>query len=180
VASPNKSISKLLKLEGGLSDHPLDVGGKTAFGIAAAFWPLYWDQWGGPPTYDQAIQFYINEFWNPLKVEALCSQEIADEVFEQAVNLGKRRAVEFWQMGLVLLHKEVDIDGKVGPQTINATNLLKNSDDIRLVKILNGMQFLYYLYRTNNLNDVLGYMRTLPRDDQDVFFRGWLNRIDLA
>jgi lysozyme family protein len=177
MAQASRALDILFRLEGGYSDHPSDVGGRTMYGIAAAMWPNYWDEWGGPPNIGQAEQFYINEFWNPLKLDSLADQGIANEVFEEAVNLGKKRAIRFWQLALCLLGYMVDVDGVVGPETLNTTNMMRNSDDLRLVKVMNGLQFLYYLYRTDNLDYAMEYMKTTPRSDQDVFFRGWMNRI---
>lgn len=182
MARANKALAELRRLEGYYSDHAKDAGGRTAFGVAEAYWPQYWKEWGGPPTWNQAQQFYLKEFWKPLKVEALHDQGIANEVFEQAVNLGHRRAIRFWQIAICLIRGsgKVMIDGRAGPQTINATNRLTGADTLRVNRVLNGLQFMYYIYRTNNLDDVMALFKTMPRDDQQVFFRGWMERITFS
>ncbi len=182
MARASKALSDLKRLEGYYSDHAKDSGGKTAFGVSQAYWPQYWAEWGGRPTWEQAQQFYIKEFWKPLKLEAVHDQRIADEVFEQAVNLGHNRAIRFWQVSICLIRGAgaVSIDGKVGPQTVNATNKLNGPDALRVSKVLNGLQFMYYIYRTNSLDDVVALFKTMPKEDQKVFFRGWLKRISFS
>jgi lysozyme family protein len=135
-----------------------------------------------PPSWDEAQQFYVKEFWKPLKLESLHHQGTANEIFEQAVNLGHKRAVSFWQLAICLVRGSgtVMIDGRVGPQTINATNRLNGANTLQVQKVLNGLQFMYYMYRTNSFDDVKGLFKTMPRDDQKVFFRGWMKRISFS
>jgi lysozyme family protein len=182
MARAGKALADLRRLEGYYSNHESDVGGRTAFGIAEAYWPQYWAEWVDMPTWEQAQQFYIKEFWGPLKLETLHDQSIANEVFEQAVNLGHKRAIRFWQVALCLVRGAgcVYIDGQVGPQTLNATNRLNAADALRVSKVLNGIQFMYYIYRTNSLDDVMALFKTMPKEDQKVFFRGWLKRISFG
>jgi lysozyme family protein len=182
MARANKALADLRRLEGYYSNHAKDVGGRTAFGIAEAYWPQYWAEWDDMPTWADAEQFYLKEFWIPLKLEGLHDQNIANEVFEQAVNLGHKRAIRFWQVALCLVKGAgaATIDGRVGPQTLNATNHLNAADALRVSKVLNGIQFMYYIYRTNSLDDVMALFKTMPKDDQKVFFRGWLKRIDFS
>lgn len=182
MASVSKAVHRVLDLEGGYSDHGLDPGGETAYGISREYWPDYWDD--GEPDWRDAKRFYEEEFWEPLQLGKVHAQSVADEVLDIAVNLGKDRAVKLAQYGYNLARPrdrdEIAVDGVVGPETLGAINHLANFDTKRYVRVLNGLQFCYYLYRTGHDDRVEELFSTLPREDQDVFFRGWMRRITFA
>ena len=180
MASIKAALKALYTIEGFKSDHPLDSGGRTTYGISQKYWPRHYKDWGGPPTKYQADVFYTNEFWNPQRLGDVHDPRIAFEVFEQSVNLGRRRAARFLQVSINLVmqkRKPIAVDGRIGRRTITAVNNLGKRDTLRVLAVLNGTQYMYYLYRTNQMDGTLELFRTSEREDQRVFFRGWLKRI---
>ncbi len=179
---PKRIIQKLFLIEGFRSDHPADSGGETTYGVAKAYWPQYYKKWGGPPNWKQAAEFYEIEFWNPLRLGDVHDYRVAFEIFEQAVNLGIRRASRFAQVSVnLVLQKEVlVVDGRIGPKSIDAINRLTKRNTLRLLVVLNGTQYMYYLFRTDQMTRTLKLFRTSEREDQAVFFRGWLSRIEFT
>lgn len=181
MASSAKSINRLIAVEGFKAHHPSDPGGLTYFGIARNYWPQYYED--GPPTLEQAYEFYRKEFWDPLRLEEVHDQKVADELLEQAVHMGKRRAVRIAQSLFNSVRpprfRPIDVDGRVGPQTLGAINRLPWKETRRYLKALNGAQFTFALYRTDQLDSLLDIFNTTPDPEQGVFFRGWLNRMEI-
>ena len=159
----DESFSEVIRLEGGYVDNPNDRGGETKWGIARRNHP-YVDIKN--LTEEGAKQIYWTEFWNPLLLARVLDNEVATEIFEQAVNMGVRNAVWNVQRSLCLLGEEVEVDGLIGDQTIIAINRLGQRRKQPFLKCLNGFQFLRYL--------------EIVRGDptQKLFFVGWLKRVD--
>lgn len=178
MANYNKAVHKMLQIEGFRSDHPSDPGGDTAYGISQNYWPEYWED--GVPDRETADRFYRIEFWEPLTLDQIHDQRIAYELFEQAVNLGKPRAVRFAQFchNSVARGNDIVVDGRMGPQTRGALNRLSWDDTQRWIKAMNGMQFCYYLFRTGLMDDAESFFRTSIDEDSEAFFRGWLKRVE--
>lgn len=113
------------KWEGGWSDHPADPGGKTMYGVTEARWHEYQANRGVPRTpvrnitKDQAVAFYMSEFWRPARGEELPSG--ADlTVYDGSVNSGVSRSVKWAQQVA-----GVAVDGKAGAQTIAAIKAMR-------------------------------------------------------
>ena len=105
------AFDKLLKHEGGYSDHAADPGGKTRYGIteAVAREAGYQGDMRDLPL-DLAKQIYKDKYW----VEAL-PPDVRYVVFDAAVNSGPAQAAKWLQRAC----KVID-DGVIGPQTIQA------------------------------------------------------------
>ncbi len=178
-----RCLKELYIIEGFKSDHPDDVGGLTTYGIAKNYWPQYYKKWGGPPNRTQAGEFYEAEFWGPMGLEQIHDPRVAFEMFEQSVNLGIRRASKFAQQAVNLVkqtRRTLVVDGQIGAKSIVAINRMGKADTLRFLSVLNGVQFMYYLFRTNQTDHVTKLFRTSKRDDQRTFFRGWLKRIEFS
>lgn len=112
-------LAELWEAEGGYSDHRLDPGGATKYGITIDTLR----SWRGKPvtkadvqalTRDEAARIYKAWYWSPLRCDDLPSG--LDAVgFDAAVNSGPMRAAKWLQGAL-----GVTADGKVGPATISA------------------------------------------------------------
>lgn len=179
MADANRALDVLFRLEGFHGDHELDPGGETRYGISREYWPEYWED--GPPTKAEARHFWLHEFWEPMQLGRVHSQEIADEMLDQAANFGRRRAVRLAQYTTNLIQPpgrpDIAVDGVVGPETLGALNDLNMGDRLRWVKAANGIQFTFYLYRTDRLDRALDLFATFPDPEQETFLRGWLRRI---
>lgn len=177
-----KAYEHTLKVEGGYSNHGLDKGGETYKGIARNFWPL-WAGWVVIDQYKESSQFpknikdsevdpyvqkfYLDNFWNKLSLSSIKDQNVAEEVFDTAVNMGSTTAVKILQEACNLLnnrgklYEELEIDGKIGSKTIGVVNAHPHPKT--LFNLLNIMQGARYV-------DIC---RKNP--SQEVFMRGWLN-----
>jgi lysozyme family protein len=87
---------------------PGDNGGETYAGITRKNFPD-WDGWNRidelKPLYhgqvindellsNSVVMFYKREFWNPIGGDQIESQDLANQVFDMAVNAGVGRALQ--------------------------------------------------------------------------------------
>jgi lysozyme family protein len=147
------AFEKLLKHEGGFSDHSADPGGKTRYGVteAVAREAGYRGDMRELPL-DLAQRIYKDKYWDAVQAEAL-PPDVRYIVFDGAVNSGVAQSSKWLQRAC-----GVKDDGVVGPQTIRAANAL--SPDGLKRKILAQR---------------LRFMATLS--NWQAFSRGWANRI---
>ena len=148
-------------LEGGYVNDPDDRGGETKYGIAKR-WHKDVDIKG--LTLEGAKQIYWREYWNPLLLAQLMPR-VAIEVFEQAINMGRRQGVLHLQQSLTMLGEQLSEDGMIGGQTILAANRTWLRYKETLLKAMNGFQFIRYL--------------EIVKGDpsQKKYFVGWLRRV---
>jgi lysozyme family protein len=132
MADFNQAFDRMLAHEGGLqlSSVEMDRGGRTFAGISSRYWPT-WPGWAlvnagafdDPSLLELVKDFYRDEFWDAIQGDALLEQEVAESIFDFAVNAGLTTAIKRAQ--------EVagaDMDGVAGPQTVRAVNALRTSD----------------------------------------------------
>lgn len=97
--------------EGGYTVTDGDTGEETFDGISRRYHPN-WPGWkiideiksAGKNVirninFDERLKvlkrsFYLNEFWNPLRLSELDNQELANEIYDSAVNIGIPNAVK--------------------------------------------------------------------------------------
>ena len=162
MADFDKAVERTFDFEGGYVNHRQDKGGATKYGISARSYP---DEDIENLTLERAKFLYRRDYWDPLKLDQIVDQVIADEFFDTAVNMGLRTAAQIAQEALGYLGVKVDVDGNMGPQTIAAVNSYRHKDV--LLKTMNGLQFMRYI----------NIVKVNP--EQKVFFRGWLSRIEI-
>lgn len=168
------------EMEGGLvlEDDPHDPGRMTYAGISSASWP----NWEGWPVIRKARDegilyapatgnlleplvraFYRKEFWDVWHGDEL-SDEVAEELFEQSVNLGVPRTARHLQQVLNVLNAreemkyrfgpDLTVDGKFGPKTLARLKQVVASGRGRAVR--NGVNCLqgarYVELALKNLN----------------------------
>ena len=150
------AVKRVLADEGGHSDNAHDAGGDTWFGLARAFHPDM--QW--PPSVDDAIKAYFEEYWAPFGMESL-PEAVAAKVFNILVNTGGKEAIECLQRALVACGYPVAIDGELGPQTAKAAAECP-------------ADWLLCEFR----HEAAAYYRRIAAENQtqQEFIRGWLRR----
>ncbi len=182
------SFDATMDHEGGYVHDPDDVGGETYRGISRRYNPS-WDGWStidsakSAPNFPNSLRiyetlnsqvknFYKVNYWDRFEGDQIISQNIANELFDTAVNMGMSRAVKFLQIGLNLLNRNqtnyADIveDGKFGPATMNAlTSYSYMDNEVYLLKVLNILQGMHYI----------NYMTKSPT--QEKYALGWLKRV---
>jgi len=194
MADFERAFEKTAAIEGGYVCDPEDAGGETYKGISRRFNP-FWKGWvrideikktGGKETelarnldqdrglQEEVLLFYKQAYWDKFWGDEIWVQEIAEELFDTAVNMGVRRAVGFLQKGLNLLNRnrknyaDVCEDGLFGRNTLKALRAYLAMDDAaNLLKVLNILQGMHYVE----------YMRKNPA--QEKYARGWLKRVKL-
>jgi len=124
--------------EGGYGNDPDDPGGETYKGVARKFFSK-WEGWtkidllkrqsGFPGNLDKDVElqqdvedFYRINFWNKVKGDDLNHQEVANSIFDFAVNAGSGTSVSLAQMVV-----DAEADGVIGNESITKINAF-NSD----------------------------------------------------
>ena len=195
MAEFEAALEKLLQVEGGWCDVPGDKGGETFCGISRKNWP-FWDGWRfiarakthhsfgeGPQIFNaylstlpglqrQVEEFYRSKFWKKVCCETM-PQDLAEEVFEQAVNMGVFRAVLHLQKALNAMNcfegqplfEDLEEDGVLGVHTKSAVEvLLRKRSQNDLLAVLNHLQACRYI-------DLAA-----AQSSQRKFLRGWMTR----
>jgi len=164
------SYPKTFSNEGGfvLTNRSTDLGGETFAGISRNNWPA-WPGWGYIDRGDMETvkglvkSFYHDNFWIALMLDNIMSQDLADKLFDTAVNCGKGEAAKIVQEAMNLLGATLSVDGALGYATVAAVNTYR--DQGLLLKVCKGLQFLWYYNIIKN------------RPDQKVNFHSWAERI---
>ncbi len=138
----------------------VDAGGRTRFGIAQKFHHDLPDGFFTGPAEDalaEAEQIEQSGYWDRMHLSELAEQEVANKLFDMAVNMGVHQAaalaqraanallqagaqapsaVEAWHATSLLLE-----DGAIGPKTLAAINSL---DPARYVEALRDLSAQFY------------------------------------
>lgn len=183
-----QAYMKTMSHEGYYSNHPSDRGGETWKGIARNFH----QDWDGWKIIDQYIdkkmlsynnllehkvkEFYKKNYWDKLRLTEVSQYIPATgiELFDVAVNMGVLRASMFLQRALNILNRaekswdDLIVDGKIGNITLSVIDkYIQNDDEQYIFKLIVLLKAKHYI-------DIVEKNET-----QEVFIRGWLNRIQL-
>ena len=151
-------LREVLRHEGGWSDHPKDPGGATMQGITLRTY----SKWlGRDATKDELRNIpaahrdtiYRTQYWDAVRAGDL-PPGVDLAVFDMAVNSGPSRAARTLQAAL-----GVQVDGKIGPQTIQAAKVVHPS----------GLISDYCDSRLAFLRSIAGW---------ETFGRGWKTRVE--
>ncbi len=136
-----------MRNEGGYANNPSDHGGETYKGIAINFWPN-WHGWPivhsiaatHPASLNAALaanadlqqmvqSFYKANFWDTESLDNVNDQQVANQLFDIAVNMGTGTASKFLQQAVNALSPgKLDVDGQIGPLSIAAANAADPED----------------------------------------------------
>jgi type VI secretion system secreted protein VgrG len=164
----NYVMDYVLRNEGGYSNDPDDPGGPTNFGITQHDLAIH----RGVPvsadevknmTVDEAKEIYFAHYWVPLNLSQLHAAPIATCIMDTGVLYGTTVGAVFAQRVCVALGHEIAVDGKLGPQSVEALN----SVDVKT--------FLK-TYVANIHARINGIIRAHPRELK--FKAGWELRAD--
>lgn len=159
---------KLLRLEGGYVNHPLDRGGPTKYGVILTVWQEHGHDKDGDGDIDaedikklsESDAKYIAKkiFWDYFLADLILNQSLAEFIVDWGYNSGRKTVPKIVQR-LV----KTTVDGIVGPQTVTAINCADQELLFNALKI----------ERKVFLNNI-----TKRRPDQIVFYDGWMNRVN--
>lgn len=163
----------LLRFEGGFVDDPDDPGGATNKGITMqTFSRCARDLLGVEPTLtnlraltnEQAGKIYKPLYWDKVRGDAITLQDLADIVFDFYVNAGAN-ATRLLQtvINAAGARPSVEVDGAIGPLTIQALQALDQRD-------------VYRRYKQGRIE----YYEDLAANHPSLakFLKGWLNRVN--
>jgi lysozyme family protein len=155
------AFERTLGEEGGYVSDPDDPGGETKYGISKRSYP---GEDIANLSMERAKEIYYRDFWTRLSLD-LVRGDVAAEVFDTAVNMGRAAAVQIAQEAGNYLGASLKVDGQMGYLTASALNRIASPD---LLKVLNGLQLARYV----------GLVRDDPQ--RQKYARGWLKRIQVV
>lgn len=174
----------------GYSNDKDDRGGESYNGISRVYNP----GWGGWEIIDGlksigrvdlinnngkldklADKFYKQKHWDALQLDNISDQAIADELFDNAVNMGNGKSIEYLQRSLNILnrneredfYRDLLIDRKFGPVTFNALTVAIKKNSKMLLNIINGFQVKHYIE----------IMEFRPKQEKYI---GWFKRVTIS
>lgn len=150
-----------LAWEGGFTNHPLDPGGATNFGVIQSRYDQYRTskklskQSVKFITKAEYVEIYDEYYWDPVRAQYL-SGPLGLALFDTAVNLGVGGALSRLQASMKL-----PVTGK---WTQNISDKIHDSNQLEIA------------INICKLRVAKRHARVRQRPDQVVFLRGWLNR----
>ncbi|GAA4152133.1 hypothetical protein GCM10022217_06670 [Chryseobacterium ginsenosidimutans] len=165
----------ILKHEGGFVDHPDDKGGATNKGITFATWKKYAkEDVNVEPTLDnlktitdeQATTIYRKRYWEPKGFCKVEDERVGLMVYDWTITSGGA-GKQVQKLLKDEFEQDIKDDGTIGSKTIEAINNAHDQD--KLLTRLAEIRKQYY----TDLTFTKG-----KKNSQDVFLKGWLNRVD--
>lgn len=155
MADFNQAIVKTLANEGGgkITDDPDDSGGLTKYGISQRAYPNLDIR---NLTEQQARDIYKRDYWDRVQGDSIQSQQVAENLFDTAVNMGVKTASRMAQQAV-----GVSADGIIGPQSLTAIN---NANPATFIASYTLAKISYYAQICNKDRS------------QSKFLLGWINR----
>jgi lysozyme family protein len=130
------AINYVLDNEGGFTNNPSDPGGATNFGIEQKEWPQVNI---ATITQAQAISWYQPNYWNKATYADVTSQQVATKLFDMHVNIGLSPAIMIAQKAAGF--SGMDVDGSMGPKTVEAINDADKADFLDELVSLLGLHY---------------------------------------
>ncbi len=141
-----------------------DVGGYAIAGINSHSWPSDYAKISEAPQSARSqlvYDFYQKNFWNPMKIGGLLSQDVANRVLDQGVNGGSEGSIRLLQKAIIACGVTAGEDGVFGPQTMEAANSL---DPDRLLSSFRNQRLSFY-------------KKVVDNNEHDAqYFDGWEKR----
>lgn len=159
-----------------LSNVPSDRGGMTFGGISRVHHPD-WAGWvlidSGDRQSERLLDlhraFFKAEFWDRLRLDDVDDQEVAEKIYDAAVNCGPGMATRWAQIALGVannqgrLWPDVVIDSRLGPVTVGVLN--------RMSKVARGRWLWLQVFESHQ---EMHYVRLAIEDpSQEVNLFGW-------
>ena len=154
----DNALKFILADEGGYINHPDDHGGETKYGISKRSHP---DEDIPNLAIERAGEIYRAEYWTPIRGDDLPTG-LDYILFDSAVNHGPQNAGILLQKALNRMKAGLEIDGEIGPKTLEA------------IKSIDGQPLFTDVLRERDIF----YRKIVAQDpSQEVFMRGWMNRL---
>lgn len=136
-------IKSTVNIEGGVFNHPSDIGGLTKYGVASRYNPEVKDKiQDGSFSVDDAINLYYEKYWCGSKAaEAynLGYRGIAYLIFDNYV-AGHKFVTKYMQALIFLMTNRVGvIDGKFGKESIASLQKLGLNEQLLIIELIEQM-----------------------------------------
>lgn len=163
MANPNITKQKILKWEGGYSDHPNDTGGCTMKGVTIGVYRKYYGKTKTCAdlrkiTDDQWMHIFRAGYWDRMNADKIENQSIADLCVDMCWGSGTVTAIKKIQRAL-----GTNPDGIVGPKTLALLNGPNKREIHRKLWEMRKVWFMNIVQATPS---------------KKCFLKGWLNRLD--
>lgn len=172
MADFETAFALTMKAEGGYVNDPQDPGGETYKGVARKM-NSKWDGWividmmkkapnfpanldGNAELQGKIKAFYEVNYWDKIRGDDIGNQDIAESMFDYAVNAGPIASAKLAQMTV-----GAEPDGVIGPVTLQKIN----ADDPR------AFLALFALKKIARYVDICN-----KRQESRKFFFGWVKR----
>ena len=159
-----KSFAHLIEVEGKFTNHALDRGGPTKYGITIHTL-IKWRKAAVTVedmknlSLDEAKAIYKALYWSPLRLDEVLDNDVATVLFDQAVNRGPGTVARQIQE-----HFGLHVDGVIGPKTLDAINHM------------HARRFIVEFFKASQLS----YVAICVKDSSQLaFLKGWLKRTHL-
>ena len=151
-----------------------DTGGRTRFGIAEKFHPELAEDFFSAPADEalaQAEQIEEHEYWQRMRLGEVEDQDVANKLFDMAVNMGVRQAAVYAQRAANYLMSVEPVagilrlaeDGEIGEKTLAAINAV---DPEKFYQVLRQLSEAHYRHIA------------AVNPAQAVNLEGWLKRAE--
>lgn len=167
MANARLYIPKVLKLEGGFVNDPLDHGGATNKGVTLTTWKQMGYDNDGDNDIDiidlklmsdeQAFQIMKRGYWDKWKADFINNQSNAEQLVDWVWGSGS------WGIKIPQQVIGVNVDGVVGKITIEKINSL-------------DQKILHEDIKQSRINFINNIVKNNP--SQIRFYKGWINRIN--
>jgi len=168
MAKFEEFAGKVLQLEGGYVNHPLDRGGPTKYGVILSVWREHGHDKDGDGDIDaedikklteEDAKFIAKKiFWDYFRADFILNQSVAEFIVDWGYNSGRTTVAKIVQRLLKVVQ-----DGVVGIQTLTAINVAVQEQFFNILKA----------ERKAFLDNII-----TRRPEQKVFYKGWINRVN--
>jgi lysozyme family protein len=152
MADFKQAFANTLKFEdaGRSGKVTVDAGGRTRFGIAFRFHPDLPEEFFTGPKEDalaEAEKIEESGYWSPMRLGEIHEQDVANKLFDMAVNMGVRQAGVLAQRAAnarlqdipqPALPGRLKEDGVIGAQTLAAINALDPATYVQALRDLSA------------------------------------------
>jgi len=113
-------------------------------------------------TVEKAEEIYREKFWNPYNYDIITDPDVATKIFDITVNAGPRQSHKLVQRACNTRHKDLDVDGLLGTQSLRAINQIGKD----LLPEICKVQADFYKSLVEK------------KPELKVFLKGWLRRAE--
>lgn len=149
----NEVLDRLIKREGDYVNHPSDPGGETKYGISKRSYP---NEDIKNLTIPRAKEIYFNDFILANQLDKIENDHVAELILDWLVHSGAGVVKSPERIKALQRLIGIEVDGKVGPQTIAGINRLGSS-------LVNNILYdrMFFMARLTKHPFIVGWLKRL-------------------